>query len=161
MKVYNHDLVGLVKRLRRFKFELVKSVSANLGEASDHDMTRVNSYLQVLRDFKSWMTAQPELDLPETSPMELDLGEKQVLPPVDNDDLFVIVNLMELIEAELVNSQSARRSTGLVIHDSQRFDAMILKIESFITDFMSANNPLDLPESLPHAPMTGAGRVGV
>lgn len=161
MKVYNHDISGLVKRLRRFKFELVKSVSANLGEASSHDMLRVATYLQVLKDFKAWMIAQPELDLPETSPMEIELGEKQVLPPIENDDLEIIVNLMELLEAEIVNSQSARRSTGLVVHDSTRFDAMILKIESFISDYMANNNPLDLPESQPSAVMTGPGKVGV
>lgn len=161
MKVYNHDIYGLVKRLRRFKFEMIKSVSANLGEASAHDMRRLESYLSAMKEFKAWMTAQPELDLPETSPMEMSVGEAPVLPEIDNDDLDVIFKLMNLLELELVNSQSARRSTGLVSHDSDRFDALVAKIENFIGTYMATANPLDLPESLPVAPMAGPGRTGV
>lgn len=161
MKVYNHDLYALVKRMRRFKYELVKSVSANLGEASNHDMARLASYLDAMKAFKAWMVAQPELDLPETSPMELSVGESPELPAVDNDDFDVIVKLLNLLELELVNSQSARRATGLVVHDSVRFDAMVEKVESFINNYMAAANPLDLPESLPVAPMAGPGRTGV
>ena len=161
MKIYNHDLFALVKRLRRFKFELSKSISSNLGEANSYDMNRLGTYLDALEAFKGWMVSQPELDLPESSPMELEVQETPELPEVDNDDLAVIINLMNLIEIELMSSQSARRSTGMIVHDQERFDAMALKIRAFIADYMSQSNPLDLPESLPVAPMTGHGRTGV
>lgn len=161
MKVYNHDVANLVRRMRRFKEEMIKSVSSGVSELISHDYERLNSYLEAIKFFKAWMIAQPVLDLPESSPEEIELGEMPEALLVDNDDLTLIIKLFELIEFELVNSQSARRSTGLVSHDALRFDSYIEKVELFLTDFVDQTSPLDLPESAPSIAMTGAGRTGV
>jgi len=161
MKVYNHDVSNLVRRMRRFKEEMVKSVSSGVSELVSHDYVRLNSYLAAIKFFKAWMVSQPVLDLPESSPEEIELGEMPEAQMVDNDDLALIIKLFELVEYELVNSQSARRSTGLVSHDALRFDSYVEKIERFLADFVDNTNPLDLPESAPAVEMTGSGRLGV
>ena len=162
MQIYNHDLYHLVKKIRRFKFELVKSVSSGLSESNQYDLARLNSYLDALEVFHQWIIDQPELDLPETSPMAITLPDAAELPaPIENDDLALIVNLMDLMEGELVNSQSARRSTGIVIHDQNRYLAMLAKIRAFLSTYVASSNPIDLPESSPLAEMSGPGRMGV
>ena len=161
MQVLNHDMASLVRRMRRFKKEIIKSVSANLSELSEHDEKRFGSYISAIKYYKAWMTSQPVLDLPETSPMTIEIDEIVDAVDMENDDLALIVNLFQLIESEMVNSQSARRSTGMVSHDSLRFDSYIEKIEKFMTDFLSKTNPIDLPESAPMAAVTGHGNRGI
>jgi hypothetical protein len=161
VQVLNHDIASLVRRLRRFKEEVVKSISSNVAELNGHDLKRLVTYLEALKAFKSWMVSQPILDLPETSPLTIDLGSMPDMGQLENDDLAVILQMFNLIEQEIVNSQSARRSTGLVSHDSIRFDTYISKIENFINDYILKTNPLDLPESAPAIPITGPGRTGI
>lgn len=158
MVVYNHDLASLVKRLRRFKFELYKSVSANLSELSDNDVNRLRSYLEAAKAFKSWMVAQPELDLPETSPHEYEIAEEEEREEIENDDADMVITMMDLLEREMVGSQSGRRSTGLISHDAVRFDSVIAKVEAFLDNYVAVANPLDLPESAPRNGLSGAGR---
>lgn len=161
MQVSNHDMVSLVRRMRRFKKELVKSVSSGINEFNEHDQKRLNSYIIAIKEFKSWMTSQPILDLPETSPMIIEVEDLIPSSDLENDDLALLVKLFEIIEAELVNSASARRSTGLVTHDAVRFDSYVVKIEKFLSDFLSQTNPMDLPESSPMVVSTGHGNRGI
>lgn len=160
MKVYNHDIASMIARLRRFKQELHKSVSAGLSEFSTADKTRLLSYLASIQKFKNWVIAQPELDLPESSPREFDLGDAPKYTVIENLDIESIMRLLDVLEIELSNSQSARKPAGLTIHDSARFDTVVLKAHTFVNEFMSGEN-LDLPESSPTAAMSGAGQIGV
>ena len=161
MKVLNHDIANLVKRLRRFRKEMIKSVSSNISELSVHDKTRLMSYLGAIKSFKAWAVSQPDLDMPETAPLEIELNEADPIPSMENDDLEMVVNLFDIIEKELINSQSARRSTGMISHDATRFDTYVEKIELFVNDFIGSISPLDLPESSPSSPITGAGNTGI
>lgn len=158
--VYNHDIAGLVRRLRRFKFEMHKSVSSNLTEVTAHDKLRLISYLQAFKAYKAWMLSQPDLDLPESSPKGIELEEMVLLPQPENESIVDILNLLNLIEIELVNGVSGRRPSGLVIHDSLRIDALVLKLDKFISDYLP-QTPLDLPESSPEKLLTGPGKIGV
>ena len=158
--VYNHDIAGLVRRLRRFKFEMHKSVSSNLTEVTEHDKARLISYLQAFKAYKAWMLSQPDLDLPESAPKGIEIEDYVSLPMPENESVVDVLNLLHLIEVELVNSVSARRPSGLVIHDSNRIDALVLKLDKFVTDYLP-ETPLDLPESSPERLLTGAGKVGV
>jgi len=157
----NHDIAHLVRRINRFQKEIYKSVSSNVNELTGHDRTRLVSYLEAIKAFKQWSVSQPLLDLPETSPMEVALGESFDAGALENDDLAVILNLLGIVVKEVVSSQSARRSSGMVSHDSVRFDTYIQKIEAFLKDFLDKISPLDLPESSPSAPHTGSGRTGI
>ena len=149
MIIHNHDLASLDRRLKRFREELLKSASAGLSETSAADMARLESYLEAAKAYKSWCVSQPEMDLPESSPYDIQVEDVSEAEEVESDDIQVIVNLIDLIRREMLASQSAKRSAGLMIHDSIRFDAMVEKIERFISDYMEQATPLDLPESSP------------
>lgn len=160
MLVYNHDIASLVKRLRRFNQELHKSVSSGVSEMNNADKGRITSYLTSAKALKSWVVAQPELDLPESSPAAEEIGDTPSFEEPENLDVAMIMQLLRTLEIELVNSQSARKPAGLTVHDAGRFDTIVAKVESFLADFVEGEN-LDLPESSPREEMTGPGRTGV
>lgn len=160
MNVYNHDIASMIARLRRFKQELHKSVSASISEYSNADKTRLLSYLISIQKFKDWVVNQPELDLPESSPRLFELGPAPILSVIENLDTSVIMRLFDVLEVEIANSQSARKPAGLTSHDSKRFDDVIIKVHTFLEDFLKGEN-LDLPESSPMALMPGHGHTGI
>lgn len=161
MKVMNHDIVSLIRRMRRFEIELEKSVSSGVSELSKFDLERLATYIKTIKEFKAYSVAQPELDLPESSPMEIEIGDMQELKNVENDDIAYILNMLRVFKIELINSQSARRSAGMIAHDSIRVDSYVQKLEDFVSKFVGETNPLDLPESSPMVASSGAGNMGV
>jgi hypothetical protein len=80
---------------------------------------------------------------------------------MENASVADCVRLLGIARDELLNSQSARRSTGLLAFDEQRTRAIVDKLESLLENYISAVQPLDLPESTPGTPMTGLGKVGI
>lgn len=161
MKVYNMDVAGIIRRLRRFRFETVKAVSSSLASVSEADFTRAKSYLEALTTYLNWIVAQPQLDLPESSPREIDLGEPEALTLPENEALVDLMNLYDVFEVEIGHSQSARQSTGIISHDEVRIRALIEKMNRFLDDYVAEVLPLDLPESAPLRPVTGEGRTGI
>lgn len=158
---YNHDVAGFVRRLRRFKYEWAKAASGQASYVSDADANRLRSYLRGLREYKKWCQDQPVLDLPESSPREINLGDPEALALPDNEAIVDVMNLWDLMEFELVNSQSSRMPSRLIVHDEKRIDALLDKIERFLEDYISNVLPLDLPESSPLRGVTGPGHTGV
>ena len=157
----NTDLSSLYRRINRFIVEVTKSQSSGLSLTSSFDTSRALSYLDSLRGYITWMIQQPLLDLPETGPMELVLEKSPDLPFFENESLYDICVLFEILRDELVNSQSARMSSGLTQHDHTRAVSIIQKIENLITQYIATQEPLDLPESSPMREITGAGRTGI
>ena len=158
-KVYNHDVVSMLAQVQRFMKEMSLSVSSNLSEFSTADRTRLVSYITRLKGFKEWVVDQPELDLPESSPREFLVEDADVVTDIENLDITQIGRLLHVLIIELGNSQSARKPAGLTVHDAKRFDTIVAKIESFL-EFVEEEEALDLPESSPKAPMSGAGNSG-
>ena len=160
-KTLNHDIAGLVRRCRRFCYEVQKSQSANVSAFKEADATRLRSYLQGLLAYKAWMQDQPLLDLPESSPREIDLGEAEILSAPDNEAVADLMNLFGVLEHELVNCQSSRNPCRLISHDEKRIDSVLAKMDRFLSDYIMHIQPLDLQESSPLAAHTGAGRTGL
>lgn len=161
MKVLNFEIAGIIRRARRFRFETVKAVSSSLANVSEADMTRSLSFLEALKSYIAHVVAQPALDLPESSPFEIDLGEPEKVDLPENESLIDLMVMYDLLEAEIGNSQSARQSTGLISHDHLRIMNLISKMENFLNSYVSDILPLDLPESSPLRKTTGEGRTGV
>jgi len=158
----NHDLVGLDNRLNRFLVELHKAVSANQGdETYPFDVARMLSYLDAAQVYHNWMVAQPQLDLPETAPRMYKLMERPELPQVENESVNDMIRMFIIMRDEICCSQSARRPCGMNQFDSARFTSILLKMRNFITDFVQVATPLDMPESSPMMPSSGAGRGGI
>ena len=161
MKVYNMDVAGVIRRARRFRYETVKAVSSALASMSEADMLRAKSYLAAVSTYLDHVVSQPQLDLPESSPFEIDLGEPDALLLPENESLVDLLMMYDALEKEIGNSQSARQSTGVISHDEKRIRALVEKMGRFLDDYVASVLPLDLPESAPLRAMTGAGRTGI
>lgn len=158
--VYNHDVLGIVRRVNRFIAELLKSASGGVSYLNSHDVARLRSYLAASTAYLTWVKSQPQLDLPETHPQQYEVPEAPTAVDLENDDITDIVNLWTKMRDELVNSQSARLPSSLVHHDVVRVEAILEKIVQFLA-YVEQTSPLDLPESSPRAEMHPGGRTGV
>jgi hypothetical protein len=95
MIVYNYQVAGLIRRLRRFRFESVKAASSGLAHVSGHDLVRARAYLKAVISYLDWVVSQPQLDLPESTPTSIDLGEPEALEMPENESL---VDMMVMYE---------------------------------------------------------------
>lgn len=161
MIVNNHDVVGVVKRLDRYCLELHKSVSSAGSELNPFDTERLQSYLDSLVSYIAWVTGQPQLDLPESSPKDHTVADPMAFPDVENEGTNDCLRLLGLCRTELTNSQSARDAAGLKAHDKKRILSVVAKVQALLTDHISAQDALDLPESSPQAASSGSGRTGI
>jgi len=159
--IYNQDVYGLIRRLRRFRYETVKADSSGLADVNQFDIARAQSYLTAVKTYLDWVVNQPQLDLPETAPRAFELPSREDLPMPENESLVDLMHLYDSLEEELANCQSARHGTGVISHDEQRVRAIVTKMENFIANYVQPTQPLDLPESAPKREMTGEGRKGV
>lgn len=161
-KTLNHDVAGLYRRMNRFIVEMCKCASSGLPDMlNEFDKARLLSYLGAIRSYVNWITAQPQLDLPETSPMEADLDEDPEIPEIENESAKDIVRMLCVGRDEVVYSQSSRHSSGLVEFDKVRLLAVIDKVDNFVSEYLETATPIDLPESSPDTPITGPGRTGI
>lgn len=159
--VLNHDIAGLCRRINHFIVELQKSVSSGVAFLNEFDQERLQAYLKAVRTYRDWVIAQPQLDLPKTHPREIEVGENPASPDVENEAIRDLVYLMELCRDEMVNSQSARLPAGLIAFDDKRAMSILDKCQNFLDDYIKKVLPLDLPESQPSKPLTGAGATGI
>jgi hypothetical protein len=159
--VFNTDIFGLVRRLNRAIFELIKSASANIIDMNAFDQGRLTAYIGGLRSYVAWVVAQPQLDLPESSPDPIQIAAGPQIPAsMENDAIMDLVEMLRRARVELVNSQSARQSTGLITYDHNRFLSILNKAENFLNQYIKIVQPVDAPESTPRDSDTGTGRTG-
>lgn len=161
MIVNNMDCAGLIRRLRRFRFETVKAASSALANVSSADFSRAKSYLGAISSYMDWIVTQPQLDLPEWAPKAMELGEAEKVEMPDNESLYDLMTMYDALEVEIANSQSARMPSGMMSHDQNRVRAIIEKMNKFLDDYVATTLPIDLPESTPARAQTGVGKVGV
>lgn len=161
MQTYNYQIAGLIRRLRRFRFETVKAASSGLAHVNEHDLRRAGQYLDAAESYLNWITSQPQLDLPESSPRLIELGEMEELDMPENESLVDMMVMYELMEKEIGDSQSSRLGDSIISWDESRLRAMIEKMRLFLSDYVQNVLPMDLPESAPMRDQTGHGRQGV
>lgn len=147
--VYNHDIVGIYNRMNRFIVELFRSVSANVSQMNVFDQTRLQTYLDGIRNYTAWVIAQPQLDLPETTPRKYVLEAPPAVGEVESEEVADLIRMLTLSRDELTDSQSARTGSGLIPFDQLRFMAVIDKADAFLQTYIKVTSPLDLPESSP------------
>lgn len=155
---HNHDVAGLHQRINRFIEEMYKSASSNVSEFINFDTVRLKSYLYAIVKYHEWIKAQPQLDLPETTPRVYLLKPNPIIEDLENESVKDVIRMLELTRDEIVASQSSRRPSGMIKFDSVRLEAIIEKIEAFISDYVEQATPIDLPESSPQTAITGHGK---
>lgn len=159
--VYNPDVAGLQRRINRFIVEMSKSASNQFSMMNEFDQTRLASYLDAVKAYVTWVTSQPQLDLPETSPKTYTLDPDPTWELVENESIVDIIRMLETVRTEIVNGQSARMPSGFLSFDVSRVLSVVTKIEAFLNDYVKLITPLDLPESSPSRASSGAGSGGV
>ncbi len=157
----NQDIAGLHSRINRAIEEVHKSVSSGVVDYREADKTRLLTYLGGLDAYHQWVIDQPQLDLPESHPHEYELDVNPTPGLVENDAANDIIRILEAGREEIVNSQSARLPSGLVIFDSTRLFAIVEKTRKLVNDYIDSVQPLDLPESSPKRGKSGPGRKGI
>lgn len=157
---YNMDILSLHRKHVRIKIECEKCQSANFTDIKEFDLNRMKAHLADLREKLSQIVAQPEVDLPEYSPVPLVLEDIGVPEDIENEMIADYLNYLVAMDYELINSQSGRQSTSLIVHDLNRYNAMLAKLADQIA-YSEKVKPIDRPESSPKAPMQPSGSVGV
>lgn len=159
--VYNHDVVGIYERMNRFIEEISKAVSSNVSLTNEFDVARLRTYLDAIDRYHAWVTAQPQLDLPETSPRVYTLKDAPAEFEIENEDMDDMLRMLRVARDEITNSQSSRLGSGILSPDSRRLTASVAKARAFLDDYIVPTQPLDLPESSPAQILSGSGRTGV
>ena len=159
----NHDVVGLCNRIKQFAYEFHKSQSHGVLDVRAADRARFGQMVGALKAYKAWIVSQPELDMPETAPrmMSIEAWTEADFSPVENNAINDLLNLLYVLWNEMLRGQSSALGNSLYAFDANRFDLVIAKIESFLSDYIDVIQPLDLPESTPAKASAGPGRTGV
>lgn len=160
MDIYNDDLVGLIRRMERFKIELHKSVSAATSDLNEFDFDRALESLSQVEHKLDWMQGEPKLDIREAHPTPYSVAEPELLEPVENESINDLIRKWHIFEIELLNSQSARLPVKLNKFDEKRSRSMLQKMRSFLENYVKNATPYDYGESAPKEPMSGHGRLG-
>lgn len=156
----NIDVHSVVRRYNRMLQEIAKSQSSGISQVMPFDVTRITSYISAMNAQLDFIVAQPLLDCPETGPQEMSLPPMPQVTPIENESAYDLMQLLEIARDEIANSQSARVPSNLVKFDYDRQKAYLQKATNLLS-YISANEPLDLPESSPMVAMTGRGQQGI
>lgn len=158
---YNLDVVYVNDKLCRYAGEVIKSVSSSVAHVNDFDMARALKYLGDIDAAVSYVLSLPQLDMPESHPTAYKLQPMPEMPDMENDELDHMVRLLNAARRELINSQSSRMAAGFLPFDAGRVTALVAKARQWLTEYVGARAPMDLPETSPQELITGAGRGGV
>lgn len=159
--VFNKDVLFLVDMLDRYIVEVNRSQSSGVSGMLPFDITRIRSYTGAITSFHDWANSVPVGDYPETHPRQFPLEPRPETTNVESESVNMIGREFEAMRWELINSQSARLANTLMVHDSQRLRTYVARVESFLTDYVETQTPIDLPESSPEEKMAPAGFHGV
>ena len=147
-RVQNIDSQGLCNRTCTFVTETLLSATRYTGSHMiDHDVQRLNQYLDVLEVFIN--EARP-------GPMDLNCTHNQIAYPLnkfphqdeindcENETLKSINFRLMSLWIECANCQSGDLSNGFVSFDAERFLKIINSCRGMLSNIP---NPVDLPES--------------
>ena len=162
IKTNNHDVAGLVRRLDRALVEVTKSQSTAISGTLPFDNARLKTYITSARSYRAWMSAEPFMDCPATTPMFIEVPCYGQVLTMDNDSAWDVAQLLDTAIMELQSADCGRISNGFPVkEDGVRFDNTIKRIENLLLNFMEKIEPVDYPESSPRFASTGQGNTGL
>lgn len=162
IKTNNHDIAGLVRRMDRALVEVTKSQSTAISGTLPFDNVRLKAYIASARSYRTWMSGEPFMDAPATTPLYIEVPCYGQVVPMDNDSAWDVAQLLDTAILELQSADSGRISNGFPVKDDGvRFDRTIERIEKLLLNFMEKVEPVDYPESSPRAASTGQGNTGL
>ena len=157
--VRNRNVAGLVRRYDDFIKEIVESDSANQQSTSAADLERWNSYLSAIDRYVAYVVSEPEVDVPESASLDIQVKDSPVIPDMENNSVYDLAWMMYDARHEVVNNQS-RTAYNFTKADTKRVTDITEKCRRFLLDYVEQTQPLDMPESIPEFALTGPGRTG-
>lgn len=161
LKIFNDDIESIYNRINRVIYELQKSASANVTDVNTHDRSRITAYVNYVSTFVEYVEKKKSLDWTETHPLTIILKAPPTIMDVENLIIKDLVKMFKRCRDELINSQSARNSNGIIEHDLTRAKAGLQAIRAFLIEYVDKTVPVDMPESTPSVPDSGAGNTGI
>lgn len=144
--IKNHDIMGLVRRINDYIYELAVSQSQNSPVIHPDDLRRLKEYLESSAFYKAWVITQPRIDLPATHPAEIPVPNGPTERPERNNCLIDVIVMFEKMRDELLQCVSAQWAAGLAEDDALRFDKIHGKLTNYVVDFIEQTQPVDQPE---------------
>ena len=156
--VRNLHARSVIERADASIVNALKCESANSQQLKPHDERRLRSYVAELSEYLDWVASRPLLDLPKSHPnkMVLDYVGQDENRHIQNRSLRDFAALFEAIIIETAESETAMLASGFQPYDLTRVRALLEQAKQLI-DFMVASEPVDKPESSPHAPEVEPG----
>lgn len=148
MSLKNISIQHLHDKMKRYHYELCKSVSAEMSHMQPSDISRLKEYVLELESSKAKEVAQPALDLSAWHRSELSLAVQdfEAYRSEENDDLNQLLQTIEVAAYELLNGQSRSLPQGLDKYDSKKFDDNMEYLKASIQHIENAA-PTHRPES--------------
>jgi len=157
----NVDVAMIVRLLDRSIVEVVRSQSSGISGVREADAARVGTYLDELDSFTDWSSRQPESDTPKSHPIVINLAVPLAVPPIENDSMWRLAQLLDTARYEVANSASARLPNGASKPDLVRWKSYYSDARRFMLEHVAKVTPVDLPESSPRNAMQGQGATGI
>jgi hypothetical protein len=156
-------MAGLLERMDRARFEVLKSASANVDDIRQADRGRIDAYLDEAQSYADYVAAEPQQDYPESYPDVYEVAYKVTddMTKIENLGIRDLDRLFRVAIVEMSNSQSARYPSGFKEQDKARFDEYVQRIRDLLTKHLDKVNPLDLPESNPSESSITDGNLGI
>ena len=157
--VCNRDLAGLIERIDETIYEVAKCQSGGLLDLRQADRARLDQYNMRLESYVNWIMSQPQVDAPETHPSEVEIQyiTEELFIELENKALRDLIRMYRVLMTEMACSASNRMPNSLSKYDEGRFREHMGKIRAFLTDYVDAVQPVDMPESQPSSPNTSHG----
>ena len=165
----NVDLVGIIERIDEANYEMLLSQSSGLTAFRVADRARIEAYLNRAESLFTWIIGQPEVDSPQTHPILYPISYlsnkmdgpdgKAIIHDPENKGLRDCVRMMRVWMAEMSRSASRRMPNGISKPDQDRFTSHLDKIRKYLTDYIDATQPVDLPETNPSSALSGQGHA--
>jgi hypothetical protein len=156
----NIELWAYCAKLNRYIKELNQCNSANDSDISEPDRQRFASYSLDGKDFLAMAAKLPEVDVPKTGTIVLRLPKPPTINYVENDQSNLLVQWLEVMRDEMMNSESSRRPVGLKRFDFDRAMSYWQRYDDILA-YSAKTEPRDYVESSPREDIVPLGELGV
>ena len=157
----NLHVAMVVRLLDRVVKEVCDSQSSPLTGTRIADYARIDQYMTELESFTEFANKLPEADYPKSHPQPVALDPAMKIPPMDNDSLWLLAQLVDTARFEVANSNSSRSPSGFLPGDYDRWTSYYSDIRRLVSEHMKKATPTDKPESTPTYPLPPRGALGV
>lgn len=159
VSVNNLNVATLANLYRSFIRELATCQSSQVPQFRRHDRDRVAAYVARAEKHLAFFERDDsggQLDLPRSHPLGHAVEALEPLPDMTNADVREVVGYFTAARREILFSQSADTSSGLMRDDLRRQRDVLATVTAYMATVVGEGDSLDFPEQA----SAGGARVG-